>query len=116
MIGDNIRRKPREMTDSAEALKDYFLHHPLLKDEGDCVVSLEIEANAEAVILDVPVDHFLEDTKLLFNKGVILDTKFNQDGERLFYKHYLVNPECKEMNDEYLAQFDELIEGVEVND
>ena len=93
MIGDNIRRKPRPMTARAEALHKYLLAHPELKDEGGGVLSISFEANEEADALDVPLMHLLEDMKILFGKGIIRDTEFREDGDKLFYKHYLFHPD-----------------------
>lgn len=90
MIGDDIRRKARSMTASAEALHQYFLSHPKLKNEGEGVVSISFEANAESEKLNMPLTHLLEDTKVLFGRGIIRDTEFEERGELLFYKHYFI--------------------------
>lgn len=93
MIGDNIRRKPRPMTERARALHQYFLSHPNLVDEGEGVLSIEFEANAEAEALKMTLNDFLVGAKILFGNGIIRDTEFEDEGEKLFYKHYLYNPD-----------------------
>lgn len=92
-LGDNIRRKPRPMTERAKALHKHLLAHPELKDEGGGVLSVKFEANEEADALDIPLDQFLEDSKILYGRGIIRETEFMKDGDKLFYKHCFFHPD-----------------------